>query len=154
MDFSTNDQNNHDSNQNNESENNSYFNFSNLPKKEPQPEPNLFIKMAGSLGVVAIVSAVFCTVYLPIVLGGLSIILALLSKGDLPTMHKKAKRGVILSIIAIVLNCGIIASSFYLVFTSSEYREQLNIMSEELYGQTFDESLEQIINGTYEDFNY
>ncbi|MFI3213107.1 MAG: hypothetical protein R3Y24_07170 [Eubacteriales bacterium] len=115
-----------------------------------QPEINRFTTSALSFGVMALVSAVFFTVYLPFVFGGLSIIFALLSKGSFPTMHKKAKNGIKLAIIAFVINIIVVGSSVYMVFTTPEYREQINIMSEEMYGQSFDETLDELLNGTYE----
>ena len=114
--------------------------------------PNTFAKTAMVLGIIAILSVFTFTVYPAMIFGSLAIILAVLSKGMDKKMHKNAGTGVITGIIALVINVIIIAASFYMVFTKTEYRQQLNNVYESLYGESFDDMLESIKDGTF-DYN-
>ena len=66
-------------------------------------------------------------------------------------MHDNAKIGVITGIIALVMNVFIISSSFYMIFTQPKLRQQFNEMYESIYGESFDDTLDSIKNGS---FNY
>lgn len=84
-------------------------------------------------------------VYLPCVFGGISIVLALLSKGAQPHFSRRAFAGVITSVCSIILNVFIFIFCFYLVFNVPEFREQFNQTYEQLYGESFDDTLEHIL---------
>lgn len=103
------------------------------------------------LGIAAIVSTVMMTVYFPFIFGGLSIVLALLSKGYEQKMSSQAKTGVICSLIGLVLNCLIVGGSLYTVFSNEEVFEQFDQMYEQIYGESFSDMYEEI---TGEDFYY
>ncbi len=122
-----------------------------LPTRPPRIRPNAFAKASLILGIIAVVSVFTFTVYPAMILGSLSIILALLSKGALKKMHENARIGVITGIIALGINLFLIIGSCYVVFTIPEYREQFDEMYENMYGESFDDTLERIQNGTYED---
>ena len=114
----------------------------------PVREPNQSMYTAALiLGVITLVSAVMMTVYLPFVFGGLSIIFGILSRGQNRKLPGQAKTGIIIAVAGLVLNIGIIAGSFYLVFNNPEVRKQFDITFEQMYGESFDEMMEDIKNG-------
>ena len=100
------------------------------------------------LGIIAILSAFTGTVFPPLVCGGLSIILALLSKGNDRVMLPNAKVGVLTGILGLILNVLVVASAFLLLFTEPELKEdfhrQLNQYYEYFYGESFDDAWEEM----------
>lgn len=129
------------------------------PNNTPLPRPvrtpaNGFAKGAMIVGIIGLVSVFTFTVYPAMVLGSISIILAILSKGRDKKMHENARTGIVTGIVALCLNLCLIAGSCYVVFTIPEYREQFNEMYESMYGESFDDTLKSIQNGTYENDLY
>ena len=100
------------------------------------------------LGIIAVISAFFATVYPPIICGGLSIILSLLSKGNDKAMLPNAKVGLLTGILGMVVNVVVVGSFFVMLFTNPSYKQefhdQLNQYSEYFYGESFDDMWEQI----------
>ena len=116
------------------------------------------------LGILAILSAFTGTVFPPVIFGCLSIILALLSKGNDRAMLPNAKVGVLTGILGLIVNILIVASSFLLLFTATgrvsslprtacritnpnmqkEFHDQLNQYYEYFYGESFDEAWDEI----------
>ena len=100
------------------------------------------------LGIIAILSAFTGTVFPPLVCGGLSIILALLSKGNDRVMLPNAKVGVLTGILGLILNVLVVAGAFLLLFTEPELKEdfhrQLNQYYEYFYGESFDDAWDEI----------
>lgn len=115
--------------------------YNNIPRK------NGFVGASMALGIASIVSMVCMTVYLPFILGGLAIIFAILSKTnpEIP-MEKKAKTGLTCGCIGLFGNLALIGVCVTLVFTNPTYRQQLNELCTQMYGQSFDQMLEQIQN--------
>lgn len=113
-----------------------------------KPVPNFFARAAKILGIIALISVFTFTVYPAMILGALAIILAILSKGIEKGMHDNAKMGVITGIIALAVNVFIIGSSFYMIFTQPELRQQFNEMYESIYGESFNDTINGIKNGT------
>ncbi len=113
------------------------------PKEEPA---NGLARASMVLGIIALVSFFTFTVYPPIILGSLSIILALLSRGSSLKMHSKAQNGVITSSIALGCDVAIFAMAFALIFGMPN-------MFESIYGMSYEEMIEGMENGTldYED---
>lgn len=117
----------------------------------PQVEPgNSLFTAAFILGIIAIVFCFTFTVYPAYIFGSIAIILALLSKGKNAKMHSKANVGVICAIAALVLNTCIVTYSMTTIFTDPEVYEEFNETCEEMYGMSFDEMIEEIMeeNGT------
>ena len=75
------------------------------------------------LGIIAIISAFFGTVYPPIICGGLAVILGLLSKGNDKAMLPNAKVGVLTAILGIVVNVLVVGSVIFmlLLITTQAY---------------------------------
>ncbi len=103
-------------------------------------------------GIIAVVSPMLIIVfpfalYFPFIFGGISIILALLSKGAAAKMISKAKSGIICATIGLVCNIALICTSFYLVFNNAEFRQSFDDAFIEMYGMTFEEVMEEIMEG-------
>ncbi len=100
------------------------------------------------LGIIAILSAFTGTVFPPLVCGGLSIILALLSKGNDRAMLPNAKVGVLTGILGLIINVLVVASAFLLLFTEpglkEDFHRQLNQYYEYFYGESFDDAWEEM----------
>lgn len=108
--------------------------------EKPQ-QPNIFMILSLIMGVLTFMSCAF--IFFAMITGGLSILFAILSKGDHPKMNYAARAGITASVVGIIFSVILTSSVFYLVFNSSEYREMLNTTYESMYGQTFDEALEE-----------
>ena len=72
-----------------------------------------------------------------------SILFAILSKGRERKLQAICKAGIITSAIGIFLSFLITGAAFYLVFSNPDYRQQLNDMSQQMYGETFDDMLKE-----------
>jgi len=107
---------------------------------------NAFMMLSLLLGVLAFTSCSF--IFTAMIAGGLSILFAILSKGNHPKMHFIAKSGVMASVAAMVLSVIITAFTVYMVFYNPEYRKMLNTTYESMYGITFDEALEEMYPST------
>lgn len=111
-------------------------------------EPNQGLYTASMiLGIVAIISTFLLTVYVPFIAGGCSIMLGILSRGQLPKLPDKARIGITTAIIGMVLNIAIVGGSFYAVFTNPELKTQFDAAFEEMYGESFEDMIEDMKNG-------
>ncbi len=140
-------QNNSGYNQNNgrDPNNNSYNNYNGYNKYQ-QPGA-AFISASYILGILAIVTTFLCTVYLPYIFGSLSIIFALLSKGNAKQTAQRAAAGMRCAIIGIIMNTALIVTCFTLVFTNPKIHQELNTMTKQVYGRSFDEIMQDIEEG-------
>lgn len=109
-------------------------------------KPNAFMMLSLMMGILTFTSCTF--IFTALISGGLSILFALLSKGNHPKMHFMARSGITASIAGMVLSLIITASTIYLVFNNPQYRELLNTTYESMYGMTFDEALEEMYPST------
>ena len=106
---------------------------------EPNYRHFTMAKTAGTFAFAAVITAVFGTVFFPFIFGGLSIIFAVLSKGNTAHYQLNAKIAIIASCIALVGNTAYTGFAFYNVFFNEEYREQLDETFEQLYGMNMEE---------------
>lgn len=105
---------------------------------------NSFATASLIFGVLAFVTIL--TAFLPLLFGGLSILFAVLSHRKGKRMETPAFAGVISSTISIAfatLILTLVLSMMPTMLKDPAYREQLNTMSETMYGITFDEMLEE-----------
>ncbi|MBR3684155.1 MAG: hypothetical protein IKL78_04705 [Lachnospiraceae bacterium] len=98
-----------------------------------------YSKAAMVLGIVTIVTAIFTTVYIPFITGGLSIIFAVISRGEKRRFSSTALGGIFSACVGIFINVAIIVGCFYLYNTDPQIREQVNEYIEQMTGQTLDE---------------
>ncbi len=123
-----------------------------------KPGNNGFAFAALILGVSALFS--ICTVYLPLILGSLAIIFALLSKGYGKKMATTAKVGFVSAITGlsvIVSLIGVLLASLWLIFATCtdqqliQYAQQMDQTFEAQMGQSVEDtvgmSYEDMING-------
>lgn len=100
------------------------------------------------LGIITLVSLLLLRVSIPFLLGGVGIILAILSKGGAKKMVGKAKAGMICCITGLTLDVVLCVSAVWLVFSlpklSPELTEEVNKICEEQYGVSYYEMMEEI----------
>ena len=100
------------------------------------------------LGIISLVSLVLLRVYIPFLVGGVGIILAILSKGNAKKMIGKARAGLICCITGLMLDIVLCISSVYLVFALPDIMpdmvDEVNEICEEQYGMTYDEFMDEI----------
>ncbi len=79
-----------------------------------------------------------------VIVGGIAIILAILSKGVQDRLLPQAKKAIIYGSIGVVVGYGIFAYDIYKVFNDPATREQLNAVSEQMNGVSFDDMLREL----------
>lgn len=111
----------------------------------PYRKHNSFAIASLMFGVLAVVS--ICTTFLPFIFGSLSIIFALLSKGYDKNFTGQSIAGLILSGFSLFLCIVTIISSFAIIYSNpdylKEYRDTLNAVFEQQYGESYDEWLNE-----------
>lgn len=111
----------------------------------PRQKTNAMAIASLVMGILAIIT--LCTVYLPLVFGSLSIIFAILSKGDHRHMSGFSYAGIITSVTGIVLSVVTIIAALFMLFTNpdfyQEYKKQLNDIFTQQYGISYDEWMEE-----------
>lgn len=110
--------------------------YNNYQPVQKSPADGL-ITATLALGIATIVSAILGTVYFPFILGGICIVLALLSKGYDEKMSSKPKIGIICSVVGLVLNVLVVSTSVYKVFTDEQTFNQFDRIYEQMYGESF-----------------
>lgn len=91
------------------------------------------------------------TVFLPLVLGSLAIILALLSKGSEKKMLTQAKVGFGCGIAGLSMVLALLGSSYAIMFTHPEMLPEAGRMVDTMYEETYDTKTEDILGFSYED---
>ena len=144
-------------NSNNYNPNNGYNNqypyYGRNAYQIPAAEPGS--NLAKAAMICGILSIIFCftfTVYPAFVLGSVAVILALLPKGRRNKLFSQARTGIICAAIGLIINAIILASSLVYVFTNPEGREEFNRQWERIYGEPFDDMMEdRMENNDYRD---
>lgn len=144
-------------NSNNYNPNNGYNNqypyYGRNAYQIPAAEPGS--NLAKAAMICGILSIIFCftfTVYPAFVLGSVAVILALLSKGRRNKLFSQARTGIICAAIGLIINAVILTSSLVYVFTNPEGREEFNRQWERIYGEPFDDMMEdRMENNDYHD---
>ena len=109
----------------------------------PVIKENSMATAAMVLGIASGISTFLLPFELPCIFGGISIVLAFLSKGSKAKLSARAKTGFITSLCSVILNFFILAGCFYLVFNVPEFQEAFDEAYEQLYGESFYESFEE-----------
>ncbi|MCR4595465.1 MAG: hypothetical protein K5673_01650 [Lachnospiraceae bacterium] len=101
-------------------------------------EPNTMLFTASMvLGIITVATALLGTVYLPFMLGGIAIVMGILSRDASGTLDFKAKLGILLGTAGIILNIVVVATSVYSVFNNPEQYATFNSVFERVYGENF-----------------
>ena len=108
----------------------------------------MFATASLVMGILALVT--LCTIYLPIVFGSLSIIFAVLSKGNERKISGLSCAGIITSVSGIVFSIITIVTTIALLYSNpdfyQEYKDEMNRILSEQYGITYDEMMEEYQN--------
>lgn len=129
---------------------NEYTQHNNYYRQPITPPANSLAVAAMSLGIISLLLAFTCTIYPTLVFGGLAIILALLSKGCDSKMHVNAKTAVITATVGLAFDVIVVIGSFLLIFSPiavPEYRADFDKMYEQIYGQSFEDMLQDATEG-------
>ena len=109
---------------------------------------NSMAKAAQVCGVIGIISIFTMMIYPAIVLGSMAIILALLSRGSESKLPDKARKGLTTGIIALVVDLSVVIVGVALIFSDGPYKQEINSISKQMYGQTFDDMLQDAMDGS------
>lgn len=125
---------------NNPYNNNPYHNpYSGRPCYPASPSGDRLATASMVLGILTIMSVITMTIYPAMILGSISITLALLSKGRAPRLFQRAIAGVICATLGLLLNIALVGSSLYLFLTVPAIRDQVETVFEQTYGMSMDE---------------
>ena len=141
--------NNQNSDQNpyqNNNQNGSQNPYGSAYRKQRQPGDQLS-SAALVLGIIALISAFTFTVYPCLILGSLSIILALLSRGSQKKLLGQSRTAVVFAIIGLSVNLVVAGTSVYLLTHNTAVQSQFNQAFEDLYGESFEDYIRGIMNG-------
>ncbi len=109
------------------------------------------------LGIISVLSTILMTIYIPMILGTIAIILAILSKGLKSHMAGQAMTGLVCGIGGLLMNLGILISSLMFIFSHPEllqdaartYDTQFEIIYGESTEDVLGQSLEDWVNETF-----
>lgn len=109
------------------------------------------------LGIISVLSTILMTVYIPMILGSIAIILAILSKGLKSHMTGQAMTGLICGVGGLIMNLGILISTLMFIFSHPELLQEAaktyDAQFEAIYGEPteemFGQSLEDWVNETF-----
>ena len=120
-----------------------YYNNYNYNKAHNELDSH--VALATFARILGMFSIPLCLIfYTGIILGGVAVVLALLSKGTMKTFLPQAQKALVLGTVGVVLGYTMMVTSIHTVLTNPEQRQQLNTMSEQMYGTSFDDMLNEI----------
>ncbi len=111
---------------------------------EPNYRHYTLARTARTCAFWAVITALFGTIVFPFIFGGLSIIFAVLSKGNTSAYQLNAKIAIIVSCLALIGNTAYTGFAGYNVLFNAEYREQFNETFEQMYGMSMEEYTSQL----------
>ncbi|WP_026657508.1 hypothetical protein [Butyrivibrio sp. AC2005] len=100
--------------------------------------------IASIIGLVSI--ALLLSVYFSIILGGIAITLAFLTRDEKGYLYPQAKRAIIFGLIGLFGGYALIVTSFVTVFTDPEAHKMVNQYSQAITGESFDDMFKEITN--------
>lgn len=99
------------------------------------------------LGIISLIGLALLQLYLPFLLGGVGIILAILSRGSAKKVAGRAKAGMICCIISLCISIAFFALSFWFLLSlpklSPGLAEEVNKIYEEQYGVSYEEMMKE-----------
>ena len=103
------------------------------------------LALASTALVMGLASIPLCLfLNLGVLIGGIAVILAILSKGTLEKLLPQAKKAIIYGSIGIAVGYGVFAYDLHTVLTDPQSRAQLNEISKQMNGVSFDEMLQEL----------
>lgn len=106
---------------------------------------NPFVTAAMIFGIMSILT--ISTIFLPIPLAALALLFAALAHRKGEKLKIPCLTGLICSIISLTLSLSILVTAVAMIpslLKDKEYRKQLNAISEQIYGESFDGMIEDI----------
>ena len=101
------------------------------------------------MGFASIVTTFFGLITVPMILGGMAVILALLSRGK-GDMNGKAYMAFTCGSVAIILNILIVGYALYMFCFNPVFRSTVNEQSRRMYGYTINSMIEESIGGDFD----
>lgn len=99
------------------------------------------------LGIISLVSLLFLQLSIPFVLGGVSIVLGILSRGGAKQLLGKAKAGITCSTIGLTLDIALFVFAIWFIISlpnlPAGFQDEFNKVCEEQYGVSYDELMEE-----------
>ena len=124
-------------------DNNYYYNNYDYNKAHNELDPH--VAMAGTALILGLASIPLCFfLNIGVIIGGVAIVIALLSKGTSEKLLPQARRAIIFGILGIVIGYGVFFYDIHMVLTDPQYRQQLNAMSQQMNGVSFDDMLKEL----------
>ena len=118
---------------------------------QPIPQKTKGQSMATAsmvLGIIALASLLLLRVTVPFLIGGIGIILAILSRGGAKKMAGRAKAGIVCCIVSLCVDVAFCSFAVWLAFAlpriSPELTKEVNKICEEQYGISYDEMMKEI----------
>ena len=102
-----------------------------------------------TIAIIGLISGFIMLIILPMILSGVALVLALISRSDKKRFHRPARVAIILSTITLAVNTGLLGAgvhTIYLFNTDPAYHEEVNNSMRDLTGYSLDDYL-QIISG-------
>ncbi len=120
------------------------------PNWHPEPEYGRQLgRTAAVLAMLSLLSTVFLPVILPFIFASIAIVLAIISKGRQESFTSGARRAFTIGIISLVLNIAVCITAvygFHMILHDSSARAEANRLMESMYGYSFDDLMEQIMD--------
>lgn len=110
-------------------------------------KPNQMETASQICGIIAVISVFTMMIYPALVLGSLAIIFAILSRGSAKKLYDRAVTGIITGGIAIAVDIALLVASLAIIFSNGPMKQQLNDACKQMYGQTFDDMLQDAMDG-------
>lgn len=105
---------------------------------------NIFSLLAFIFGIIAVFS--ISTLIFSIGSGALAVIFATISKGYEKRLNPVSRNGFILGIASIIISLFICISAIYLYTNNQEYHDSFNQLYEQLYGISFEEYTQELLD--------
>ncbi len=103
------------------------------------------------LGIISILSTILMTIYIPVILGSIAVILAILSKGTKPRMAGQAMTGLICGIGGLIMNLGILVTTLSFIFSHPKLLQDAAKIYDTQFEQIYGESTEDVLGQSLED---
>ena len=110
--------------------------------------PNSMAKAASTMGVIAVISLFTMLIYPALIMGATAIVLALLSRDRDGNMHVKARNAIATGIVAIAVDAVMIAVAMTFLFSNGSFKNDLNELFKDTYGQTWDDMYKDMLDGS------
>ena len=106
------------------------------------------------LGIISILSTILMTLYIPMILGSIAIVLAILSKGSKNNMPGQATAGIVCGAGGLVVNVGIFTAALVFVFSHPEILQETARTYDTFLEQYYGESTEEMFGQSIEYMSY